>query len=209
MNNTREKEFDTTTKRIRELKGKESQESFANKIHMSQANVSKMLNGMPPSAGTLKILADLYDVSVDWLLGLSDRKSRKSIPSADNMSYADAICVLDKLYQTGAIMNGINTRTNGKNPNIIHVQDLVLRYLLESRSKVEDLDINLQDFWYKNTAEHFADKKIIEWNDIREHQFRNYVVDKPVDADIIEFIERVADKTYDTWDKESFEELFK
>lgn len=66
-------ETNITLERIKELKGNDSQEVFAQKIHTTQSNISKMLKGMtPPSAATLTELAKTYHVSVDWLLGLSD-----------------------------------------------------------------------------------------------------------------------------------------
>ena len=68
-------ERNITLERIKELKGNDSQEVFAQKIHTTQSNVSKMLKGItPPSAATLTELAKSYHVSVDWLLGLSDQK---------------------------------------------------------------------------------------------------------------------------------------
>ena len=66
-------ETNITLERIKELKGNDSQEVFAQKIHTTQSNISKMLKGMtPPSAATLTELAKTYHVSVDWLLELSD-----------------------------------------------------------------------------------------------------------------------------------------
>lgn len=70
----------------------DSQEAFAQKISSTQSNVSKMLNGTPPSAATLKALATVYKVSVDWLLGLSDKKNRRqgAVPRIDRRN--DYIC---------------------------------------------------------------------------------------------------------------------
>ena len=65
---------DVTLERILELKGNDTQDAFGKKIKMSQANVSKMLKGTPPSAATLIEIAKAYHVSVDWLLGLSEQK---------------------------------------------------------------------------------------------------------------------------------------
>ena len=69
-----ENKADVTLERIKELKGSDSQEVFAKKINTTQSKMSKMLTGTPPSAATLKAMAEAYDVSVDWLLGLSDNK---------------------------------------------------------------------------------------------------------------------------------------
>ncbi len=192
MNNFEKKETDITAQRIRELKGKESQEAFAAGIHMSQSSVSKALNGTPPSATMLKMLAEKYEVSVDWLLGLSDRKSSRNVPSAVNMTYADAIAVLHGLYMSGAIKTGYNFN-ECKDSSIINVQDLVLQYLLSARNKVEELDSNMQEYWYQNIAEKFADKQIIKWDQKIEHEFNQYMAKNPEDKDIIAFIDLIKD----------------
>ena len=102
-------ERNITLERIKELKGNDSQEVFAQKIHTTQSNVSKMLKGItPPSAATLTELAKSYHVSVDWLLGLSDQKeTAPQIQShkltAETLTYADAMAVLEILYQKGSI----------------------------------------------------------------------------------------------------------
>lgn len=184
MNNT--SESDITIKRILELKGNDSQEVFANKIHMSQANMSKMLNGMPPSASTLIAIATEYDVSVDWLLGLSDRKSIVNIPSAENMTYADALAVLDKLLEEKSIED------NGRNNHcIMYINDKVLIYLMESRYKVSTLDEKLRRFWYKSIAERFADSKVIKWDNMYDQYFDQYVPDNPNEEDILKFIDYI------------------
>ena len=93
-----------TLQRIKELKGGDSQEVFAQRIHSTQSNVSKMLKGTPPSASTLRTLAEEYQVSVDWLLGLSDKKelgnvAKTQIINGELLTYADVIVVLDALYK--------------------------------------------------------------------------------------------------------------
>lgn len=183
MNN--EKKFDLTTMRIIELKGQDSQEVFAEKIHMSQANVSKMLNGTPPSASTLIALAKEYEVSVDWILGLSDRKSNKMIPSAENMTYNDAISVLNELLELGSI------DINGWDTSSLYIKDRVLKYLMESRQKVVGLDVNLRRFWYKNTADHFAGLVITKWEDEFEERFDDELPENPNDSDVIRIIEDI------------------
>ncbi len=185
MNNSEKKVMDITTQRINELKGKESQESFAAKIHMSQANVSKMLNGNPPSAATLKALAEIYDVSVDWLLGLSDRKSRKSIPSAEEMTYADAIAVIDKLFRIKAIRTGYVYNGEYHDPSSIEVCDGILKHILETRHSIDGNEEYLLEAWYKVTAERYAEAKVVEWTQEKRTAFRMLAGTEPTDQDIL------------------------
>ena len=171
-----------TTQRIKELKGNLSQEQFASKLNMSQSNMSKILNGMPPSASTLISLAKEYDVSVDWLLGLTDRKSRKAFPSRENITYADVLVVFDKLMESNSITEDIR-----KN-RLFKINDSVLDYLLSSRLNARSLDIKTREFWYNKTAENFADVKLLDWKDYHESSFQHVIPEKPDDTDVITFI---------------------
>ena len=103
---------DITLKRIKQLKGTDSQDAFAKKIKTTQSNVSKLLRGSPPSAATLKALAETYHVSVDWLLGLSDEmeianKAHFHDLTADTLTYGDVMAVLEVLYEYLSILNWI------------------------------------------------------------------------------------------------------
>ena len=133
MNNDETK---ITIKRLKELKGNTSQEEFAKIIHTSQSTVSKMFNGTPLSAANLIEIAKAYDVSTDWLLGLSDKKNDNTAISTENLTYADVIAVLDELYNRKTIHIGY---TSGYfNPSEIYVDDAVLSYLLNARKQIMD-----------------------------------------------------------------------
>ena len=87
-------------KRMKEAFGTDSQTTVAEKLNTTQGNVSKMLIGTRlPTLETAYLIAEAYGVSVDWLLGLSDRKK----PS-NGMSYASAIECLLLLKDSGALM---------------------------------------------------------------------------------------------------------
>lgn len=124
-------ETNITLERIKELKGNDSQEVFAQKIHTTQSNISKMLKGMtPPSAATLTELAKTYHVSVDWLLGLSDEKEtgpkvQSHKLTAETVTYADAMAVLEVLYQKGSVNIGYynNGYDSEPDPSTIYVKD--------------------------------------------------------------------------------------
>ena len=181
MNN--KEDFDVTIKRIKELKGSDSQEVFAQKINMTQSNVSKMLGGMPPSASTLIAISRAYDVSVDWLLGLSDRKSRKNFPDLDNITYADSLAVFDRLIENNSLVTKVMNE-----PSTFRSIDGVLSYLLKSRLTVENVDIETRRYWYKTMAEQFSEYKLVQWKQEYEEAFKDFVPNKPEAADIIKFL---------------------
>ena len=183
-------DFKITIERIKEIKGAESQEKFAEKIHMTQSNVSKLLNGTPPSASTLIAISKEYDVSVDWLLGLTDRKSSKNFPDTNEITYADALAVFDVLIENNSLMTNCMGDTS-----IFRVIDEVLNYLLSSRLTVKELDVDTRKYWYKTTAEQFADYNIIKWKSAYEEKYENYMShkpDKPENSDVVDFINLVS-----------------
>lgn len=181
--------------RIKALMGDESQTSFADRIKISQSSVSKMISGETPSVSTLLAIAHAYDVSTDWLLGLSDDQKRTTVPSSENMTYADALCVLDKLLQTGSI-----SAQHPDQPRTLYVRDEVLFYLLKSRAKAEGLDIKTREFWYKQIAEQFVDTEILDWQDRSRSHFEKYVPKNPNNEDIIDFIQSETNGNYDNRD---------
>lgn len=162
-----------TLERIKELKGNDSQEVFAQRIHTTQSNISKMLKGVaPPSAATLTELAKAYHVSVDWLLGLSDEKeSEKKVQShnltAETVTYADAMAVLEVLYQKGSIEAGYNN--NGFNsepdPSTIYVKDKVIAYFLDNRFRYNGGSQNIYDIWMKQAMEIYDKHLLLQWTD--------------------------------------------
>lgn len=60
--------------RLRVAFGDDSQETIAKKLNMTQGNISKILKGQQPSLDTIYQVSKIYEVSVDWLLGISEKK---------------------------------------------------------------------------------------------------------------------------------------
>lgn len=95
-----------TAERIREVKGNLSQEEFAQSINSSQPVISKILNGETVSVNILQDIARRYKVSVDWLLGISERKSLygSSLYDGTNpITYADVIALFVTLLKYNSI----------------------------------------------------------------------------------------------------------
>jgi transcriptional regulator with XRE-family HTH domain len=63
--------------RVSELFGSTSQQELSKKIGISQAVISsiKTRSSKSPSADTIFLIANHFNVSTDWLLGLTDTKS--------------------------------------------------------------------------------------------------------------------------------------
>lgn len=162
-----------TLERIKELKGNDSQEVFAQKIHTTQSNISKLFKGTTlPSASTLIELANTYHVSVDWLLGLSDEKEAVSQVQSHNLTaqtitYADAMAVLEVLYQKGSIDVGYDN--NGYNsepdPSTIYVRDKVLAYFLDNRFRYSGGSKNIYDIWLKQATSIYEKHLLLQWTD--------------------------------------------
>ena len=186
---------EVTLKRIKELKGNDSQSAFAKKIHTTQSNVCKMLQGTPPSAATLKSLSTEYHVSVDWLLGLSEKKEiGESVRSHDitssNITYADAMAVLEILYQKECLQVGYEPSgyDDGPNPGIIWVRDKVLRYYLDSRLRYSDGSRNIYDIWLADALERYGKRKIFSWTDYVDTAFEQNISNPPKDEEILDLL---------------------
>lgn len=95
-----------TANRINEIKGNLSQEKFAESINSSQSVVSKILNGESPSNTVLVEIAKKYNVSVDWLLGLSSYKYLSGFSQYDSLdfiTYADVITMFIYLIKNNTV----------------------------------------------------------------------------------------------------------
>lgn len=136
-----------TVKRLNELKGGDSQETFAEKIHSSQPNVSKIFNGQPLSAASLLAISKAYHVTTDWLLGLSDEKTTEHRIDSSKLTYADVIAVLDEMYRRGTIHVGSDYNGNYADPSDIQVDDKVLIYLLNARNQMNGAGQEMLDIW--------------------------------------------------------------
>lgn len=184
-----------TLERIKELKGSDSQEVFAKKIKTSQSNVSKMLTGTPPSAATLKVMAEEYKVSVDWLLGLSDRREcacevQSHNLTADNITYADVMAVLDVLYKKGSIEMGYDY--NGYNgeldPSLIVIKDKALRYFADNRSRYYGGSTDIYNIWIKQAIEHYSNQLVLEWSTLADTLYEQNVPTPSSDVEIVKVL---------------------
>ena len=146
-------------KRINEVKGNLSQFEFAKEIGSSQSVISKILSGDPPSITVLTGIANKYNVSIDWLLGLSSRKSLKDFSSYDDtnpITYSDIIAFLIDLLKNNSV-----SFERGEQ-DCITINDHFIGDLVSSASSLLMTNPETIDVWLENTAKNY-DIPLVKW----------------------------------------------
>ncbi len=146
--------------RLREAFGKDSQETVGRRLNMTQGNVSKLLAGLQqPTLETVFHVAEIYDVSVDWLLGISEKKNK-----VDIASYASAIEMMTNLRNLGVIRVG--KERNGD--PYIQIKDPIFKKLTQKSLALYDADIEMYYSWVDSKLSAFGDKSLLSdivWED--------------------------------------------
>lgn len=166
--------------RLSEVFRAEKQETTANRLNVEQGTVSKWKTGRQiPNPETLVMIADMYDVSLDWILGLSDVKERDSL-SSDRISYAQVISVLDRLFNLANIevLNfhevakekklslgyiSENDESLKNDTDYIKINDRVLSYLLRRRKVIYDFDDSMAQDWVDKIINIFKDQVTLDY----------------------------------------------
>lgn len=188
-----------TLERIKMLKGTDSQDTFARKINTTQSNVSKLLNGSPPSAATLKSLAEVYNVSVDWLLGLSDEmevssKAHSHNLTAETLTYGDVMAVLEAIYEKMSVEEGYTQEgyNSEPDPGSIIVRDGVLRYFLENRSRYSGGSRDIYDIWLSKVKERFGKMPLLKWTKAVQILYDGNFPDQLSDESVLKLVDDIA-----------------
>lgn len=144
--------------RLKEAFGTDTQKIVAEKLHTTQGNVSKWLsNPQQPELDTLYNISEIYKVSIDWLLGLTERKR---IVKGDSLTtYALSTEALCDLKAHDAI--DIKNRKNPHDNFVIEVKDPLLIALIEKGFKLVDADKEFLKVWMDEKLSLFDDAKII------------------------------------------------
>ena len=83
--------------RLAELFEKETQEITAGRLQTTQSNISKWLSGAQLiTTDNLYRIAKTYNVSIDWLLGISDVRDINGL-NINNLTYEQVARIMDKL----------------------------------------------------------------------------------------------------------------
>lgn len=171
---------------LSEVLKNEKQEATAAKLNVQQGTVSKWKTGKQiPDPETLVRIAEMYDVSLDWILGLSEDKERNGI-SSDKISYAQVIAVLDSLFNLANI-EVLNFHEAAKEKRLsvgyrrkddkdligdtdyIKVNDKVLSFLLRRRKVIYEFGESYAKDWVDQCIAIFKNLKMLNYtSDIDE-----------------------------------------
>lgn len=144
--------------RLKEAFGTEPQETTARKLNMSQANISRILTGtQQPVLDTIYLIAKEYNVSVDWLLGLSDDKH---IPRYEEFStYASVVETIHSLYVQREAAVDADERYK---KFIITIKDPLLKFLLRKCNIIYKADdAELFRSWKETRLSLFKDMPVL------------------------------------------------
>lgn len=148
--------------RLREAFGKDSQEIVGKKLNMTQGNVSKLLSGnQQPTLETIYQAAEVYGVSVDWILGMTDNKKIEKTKAVT--TYMSATRALSDMVLYRAIEL---TEENGKME--LSVTDPLIKNLLHKSITLRNTDKELNLNWEENKLMLFSDCSLVThdaWND--------------------------------------------
>ena len=149
-------DLEIVKERIRIAKGNDTQQDFADKLGMTQGNVSKMLNkDQMPALDTIYSISKQYKVSSDWLLGLSE--SKELVVTDGTTTYASAAEMIMDMIRCGNVMT-----ENQANSGIdIHVCDLLLKRLCMKGAALQGTDTDSYKTWIKEKLSEFDDKPLL------------------------------------------------
>ena len=169
--------------RLKEIMN-DSQEVIAKKLNMTQGNVSKLLSGaQQPTLDTLYRIATVYNVSIDWLMNLSDRK--KCIKLESGTTYGLAVEAIQDLVQCGSEM--IDKEKEGIVE--ISITGPILVKLIRKSRALSKADWELYKDW-KNTRLSMFDDKAIVWSQaFRNHKVEFLVGEATTESNLLEVYE--------------------
>jgi len=79
-------EDDIFIKRIKEAMGEDSIAEFSRKVGLSEEDAARILSGEDEIRSSVEVrIASAYEVSLDWLLGLTEERAVKSPFLADEL----------------------------------------------------------------------------------------------------------------------------
>lgn len=158
--------------RLKEAFGRDTQKTVAEKLHTTQGNVSKWLSSpQQPELDTLYNISETYKVSVDWLLGLSERK--RKVKGDGLTTYALCTEALCDLKTHNAIK--VRERKVSSDNFVIEIIDPLLTALIEKGFKVVDADKEMFKTWTEDKLSLFDDAELIWSGTWREDSVHYYV----------------------------------
>ena len=148
-------EVNIIKERLKEAFGSDSQETVGKKLNMTQGNVSKLLSGaQQPTLETIYHVAEIYEVSIDWILGISD--SKKVYKRIEGTTYTTAVDNLQDLVRHGALKMEKNTKSI-----VFKVSDPLISMLIKKSVTLAETDKELYRNWVDNKLSLFQNREII------------------------------------------------
>lgn len=187
-----EKEKTVIGQRLTELFDGETQSVTANHLHTTQSNISKWVNGQSvPPTEIIYVISKKYHVSVDWILGISDRKNVDCI-LYEKLTYEQVFRMIDRLllyrnfvladlnevYEdikrkrkeeetlAGKRASDEKEKEEPRKPeydsDYIKINDRLLSYLFRRRMNTEATDPDLMELWKENKLPNFGRLRVID-----------------------------------------------
>lgn len=176
---------DIVAKRLSELFEKETQDITASRLQTTQGNVSKWLNGTQLiTTDNLYRISKVYNVSIDWILGISDVRDINGL-NIDDLTYEQVARIIDKLIVNDNVkilnlkeadkkkdnddFSDVEVQTSGikieirpnDNADYIKVKDRLLSYMLRRRYKIYDVGEDMVEFWQSSSLPNFKGLKVV------------------------------------------------
>lgn len=151
-----------------------TQKDFAEKIGITAAALSSYENNLKnPSIAVAKRIAKTYNVSIDWLCGLSDKIKNNDEPE----TYADVIDLLVKAEKSISFHVGREKIT---------INDSVLQYFLEDWGKMlpllhnRTIDNKLYKLWLDDKKKEYENVHMGSENEIESFLTIMEVIGSPI-----------------------------
>lgn len=160
-------------KRLKEAVNGDVQDMIAEKLHVSQSTVSKILSGsQQPTTEVLFNISETYGVSIDWLLGRSDIKQ---IETAAELSYAEAIQDILELSKKGAVEFIDFKNGKGSNVKALVVKDPLMLRLLTTGTNLQKADDISCESWIQDRLGLFRGKPVF-WSETWDNEGIDYLM---------------------------------
>lgn len=207
----------TISERLAKAFGNDTQDVTARKLCMTQGNVSKLVNGeQMPTVDTLVEVSKAYNVSVDWIVGLSDCPEIDGLV-IEKLTYEQVALVIDRLIENSTVeipdlvdvaeANGIYAPEEveeGEDPpermqpivdsDYIKVRDRVLSYLLRRRMKLSEIDAEMHDVWIDKLA-NFQGLRLLTYGLLMQEAIDANKTASFKDGDWVELVKRFSEST--------------
>ena len=201
--------------RLKEVFQGDTQEVVARKLNTTQGNVSKWVNGeQVPTIQSLFEITKAYNVSIDWMLGISNSPEVDGLVS-EKITYEQLTRLLDWLISNGnievadvSVFKQSNADDQGDedaeesedvvkiepdyNTDYVRIRDRVLSYLLRKRYAINNTGEEMLELWLENRLPVFSGLKLLKYGDKVEQAIDTHNWPTFKDGDWAEMVQKIA-----------------